>query len=195
MNIGLIFAMIVAVMMMISVLIFGYDQITKARDLQELAEYERVMKLFKRAAANVYNTGGETSGRFTLSLPSNVERVCFVPLFYMVNEYQNGEWVHIRTYYERDDFEDEMEDLLDDVLDYDHSDALELSSILSDLWVGDNPVALVFFTTTDAPVWYDIPHLEPSKDGNDIKCALPGDAFWLARHFDDDGAWIDVEEI
>ena len=63
------------------------------------------------------------------------------------------------------------------------------------IWENENPQVLVFYTTTIVPEWHLVPGLGPSRKNGEIFCVTPGERFWLKRYFDNDGAWVDVEEI
>ena len=79
MNIGLIFSMIIAIMMIGIILVFGYNQIVEMQRLQEIASVKRTVDGLETAVDRVYSGSGENSERFQLSFPGSVYKVCFIP--------------------------------------------------------------------------------------------------------------------
>ncbi|MBN1896306.1 MAG: hypothetical protein JW789_01080 [Candidatus Aenigmarchaeota archaeon] len=190
MNIGLIFGMIVAILMMVMVIVFGYDQLFTVQDMQHEAEFRRVMNSFDNAIDRVYSLGGESSQKFSLSLPSNVQSVCFVPLF-TIDDCYNPPCERV----EYTDFWFDMESTLEK-MNYKDNEIYQLLPILESSREDDMEPVLVFFTTGGAPEWHDFSYLGPSKtEDDDILCISPGTEIWLKRQYDNDGAWVDVEVI
>ncbi|UCD02993.1 MAG: hypothetical protein JSV63_04400 [Candidatus Aenigmatarchaeota archaeon] len=192
MNIGLVFGMIVAIVMIVAILVFGYDQITKMQQLQREAEFLRVMQSFEDAVDSVYNLGGESSKRFTMSLPSGyVTRTCFVPLF-SIDCYPAP---CTREHYDKAEVRSDVNNMLRSQLEYGSFEASQISDVMSHAWELEKPTVLVFYVGKRAPVWFNIPHLAPSKKPDEILCVNPGERVVLRRYFDDAGAWVDIEEI
>ncbi len=191
MNIGLVFGMIVAIMMMVIILVFGYDQLMSVQDLQQEAEHKRMIKAFGDAVDRVYSLGGESSERFTMSLPANVDKICFVPFFNIDTEYIRGNYEDYRVPYTENELRYDLEEVITGMS---WEEEGQLTTILINLRKNYMQPLLVFFISGTAE-WEDIPHLGPSKKDDEVLCVKPGTQLWLKRTFDSEGAWVDVEEI
>lgn len=188
MDVGLIFGMVIAIMVITLVFIFGFQQVSNIQDLQGSAEMIRAADNLEAAVARVYDEGGESSERIRLSFPATVRKVCFVPM------YDFG-------YYGREPYPEYrlVSGLQDAGLGRDSAVTVAAARIHPGVGgkdMDENLTMLVFFTQTEAPAWYDVPHLAPSEreDGDPFLCVVHGATVWLQRKYDSDGAWVDVEE-
>jgi len=186
MNVGLLFGMVVAIFTIGLLLVFGYQQIANASDVQKQAEFLRTIKNIKASTDRVYNLGGESSEKFTLTFPGTVEKVCFMPIYRRldVSRKKNMLTADLRA-----------------ILGYSNQQlasmmvAQRISGSYGSM-TDKNQTLLIFFTTTSVPEWYYIEHLEPEKGSSTgTPLCVNGDAdVWLRRSFDDNGAWVDVEQ-
>ena len=192
MNIGLIFGAIVALLLIGLILVFGYEQFGNITDLQNTAEMKKAVRDMETAADRVYSLSGESSEKVTLSFPASVSKVCFIPTF-EIQTTGNGE---IRV-----DYADIEEDLRNsDVFNGNFQERKKLAELVNAMRTSGvtgfpERNVLVFFNTVDAPVWYAIGHLGPSRTSSGFLCVPPKSQVWFRRTFDRDGAWVDVQEI
>jgi hypothetical protein len=191
MNIGLIFGMIITIIIMVAILVFGYVQITSIQRLQQEAEFKRVLKSLADSVDLVYSLSGETSERFTLAFPSNVQKVCFIPFFSIEEECRYGSCEEYREMYTEYELKYDLEEVVTGLSSREED---QLVQILINQREGKMQPLLVFFTS-GTPEWEGVPHLGPSKADDEVLCVSPRTQLWLKRHFDDEGAWVDVEEI
>jgi len=192
MNIGLIFGMIVAIMLMGMIIAFGYQQIVNMQDIQEQAEIKKAKQGLETAVDRVYSLSGETSEPFKLAFPGGVTKVCFMPAY-------RGERISTKKSRLGMDFRS--------VIDGSSQIKYQLSTLLVAMRIAKNPdgpgeidknhTLLIFLEKTHVPMFEYIPHLEPSKKtdttGPEVLCVSPRSQVWLQRSFDETGAWVDVE--
>ncbi|MBN2330827.1 MAG: hypothetical protein JXC85_03355 [Candidatus Aenigmarchaeota archaeon] len=192
MNIGLIFGVIVAMLLMGMIIVFGYQQITNMQLLQEQAQIKKSIEGLAAAVERVHSLSGETSEPFTLTFPASVGKVCFLPAY-------RGERVSVKK--------SRLITDLRNVIEGTSQERFQLSSLLLEMRIAPNPdgfgeidknqTLLVFFQGTPVPMFETIPHLEPTKKdgpgGPEILCVEPRTKVWLQRGFDENGAWVDVE--
>jgi hypothetical protein len=192
MNVGLIFGMVVAMMLIGMIIVFGYDQIMNMQEMQEQAEMKRAIHDLKNAVDRVYSLSGETSEPFGLTFPGGVYKVCFIPGY-------RGEWTSTKKTMLGQDFRS--------VIEGSSQIKFQLSTQLVSMRISKNPsgpeeidknqTLLVFLQKTHVPLFEHIPHLEPSKKtgaaGQEVLCVSPRAKVWLQRRFDESGAWVDVE--
>ena len=190
MNIGLLFGMVVAIFTIGLLIVFGYQQIGSVSDVHKQAQFMQSLKNLQTATDRVYNLGGESSEKLALTFPSSVEKLCFMPMYRdMDAEYkENRLRTDLRT-----------------VIGYSRN-SQQLAEILVNMRItgrmgektDNGQTLLVFFTTTEVPEWHKISHLEPVKKGGDYAgtplCVKNDAEIWLRRSFDENGAWVDVEE-
>ena len=81
MNIGLIFGMIVAIIVMVAVFVFGYDYLNNLTRIQNEAEIKKAVDRLTTSVDRVYSLGGESSEKHSMSFPSEVTSVCFFPKY------------------------------------------------------------------------------------------------------------------
>jgi len=194
MNIGLIFGVIFAIVLIGLLLVFGYQQIVQMQHLQQIAQIKRAMDDLQTATERVYSLGGESAEKFTFSLPGGVSKVCFIFRY----EVRNGQRVdHTGALLKND---------LYNIIDADINQKWPLAEALYNQRIkqlpghgiiDDNYTVLVFFHSTIIPQWYHIEHLEPVKDPMDeaVLCVSNNEEFWLQRKYDQRGAWVDVEKV
>ncbi len=192
MNVGLLFGMVVAMLTIIMILVFGFQQIRDVTDLQEDAEMKRIVGKLGVAVDRVYSMSGESSEKFTLAFPGSVEKICFVP----INVY-DGEQMEP---YRRDKLVQQLRDI-ELVEDMDAARMIAgvrmpVTDNAGNYYDKEMPL-LVFFKGYDVPAWYEMDHLDPSLKGSPgrILCVTPGTTVWLLRTFDSEGAWVDAEEF
>jgi hypothetical protein len=193
MNIGLIFGVIVAMLLMGLIIVFGYQQITNIQRLQEEAEIIKAMEGLQTAVERVHSLSGETSEPFMLSFPGVVRKVCFLPAY-------RGERISTKKSRLLTD--------LRSVIDGTSQEKYQVSNNLLNMRMAPNPqgfgyidknlTLLVFMQNKLAPGKFEnIPHLEPTKKtgltGPEVLCVEPRSRIWLQRRFDETGAWVDVE--
>jgi hypothetical protein len=193
MNIGLIFGMIVAIMLMGMIIVFGYQQITNMQDLQEQAEIKKAIEGLETAVERVHSLSGETSEPFKLSFPGVVSKVCFVPAY-------RGDTINTKK--------SRLATDLRNVIVGSNQDKYQTSALLLAMRISQDPgsyremdknhTLLVFLEGTVVPMFEYIEHLEPTKKtgprGPEVLCVSPRSQVWLQRDFDGKGAWVDVEE-
>lgn len=194
MDVGIIFGMLVAIIVITLVFVFGFQQLTSLQDIQNSAEMIKAKDNLKVAVERVYGGGGDSSEKIRLSFPQTVRKVCFMPVYYIS---YSGE----RTPYDGWRL---VQGLVDQELakDDDAAETIVGMRIHPDKngdEVDDGQALLVFFYESAAPAWYEVPHLEPGEmedeDGNTyILCTGPRETLWLQRKYDRAGAWVDVEE-
>lgn len=188
-DVGVIFGMIIAVMVITLVFVFGYQQLTNMQDVQNSAEMIRAADNIGVAIERVYDEGGESSARHRLSFPPTVRTVCFVPIF---NRNYNP-----KIPYSASDLEWQLES--QGLAEGSNAEVIAQRRETAMQAPKDPQLynVLVFFTASDSPKWYVFDHLDPSikYDGSDehIFCTGPRETVWLQRRFDSDGAWVDVE--
>ena len=192
MNIGLVFGVIVAMMLMGMIIVFGYQQITNMQLLQEQAQIKKTIEELTTAVDRVNSLSGETSEPFTLSFPASVTKVCFLP------SYRDQRISLKKTRLATD---------LRNVIDGTSQERFQLSNLLLEMRIAPNPDGfgdidknqslLVFFQSTMVPIFEEIPHLAPTRKtgprGPEVLCVEPRSKIWLQRAFDENGAWVDVE--
>lgn len=192
MNIGLVFGVIVAMMLMGYIIVFGYQQITNMQLLQEQAQLKKSIEELTTAVERVHSLSGETSEPFTLTFPGSVSKVCFMPAY-------RGERISMKKSRLSTDFRNLIEGTA--------QERFQLSNLLLEMRIAPNPdgygdidknqTLLVFFQGTMVPIFEEIPHLGPTKkagrSGPEVLCVKPRTKVWLQRKFDETGAWVDVE--
>ena len=192
MNVGLIFGVIVAMMLMGMIIVFGYQQITNMQLLQEQAIIKKSIEELTTAVERVHSLSGETSEPFTLTFPASVSKVCFLPAY-------RGERISMK----RSRLATDLRNLIGGTA----QERYQLSNLLLEMRIAPNPdgfgdidknqTLLVFFQSTIIPIFEQIPHLEPAKkaglSGPEVLCVEPRIKIWLQRKFDETGAWVDVE--
>ncbi|MFH0956259.1 MAG: hypothetical protein V1813_00190 [Candidatus Aenigmatarchaeota archaeon] len=188
MDVGLIFGMVIAIMVITLVFVFGYQQLTSLQDIQNSAEMIKARQNLEVAVDRVYSEGGESSASLKLGFPPSVARVCFIPLFdYNYNP---------KEPYTASDLELQLED--QGLAEGSNAEVIAERRDVAKRADGTDYNVLVFFMGFDDPAWYAIEHLEPSikeDDGDElIFCAAPKETVWLQRKYDSMGAWVDVEE-
>ena len=192
MNIGLIFGMIVAIMLMGLIIVFGYDQIQKMLELQTEAEIRNAINDLTNSVERVHSLSGETSEPFTLSFPGVVMKVCFLPSY-------RGQRISAKKVWLSND----LRSIIDapQKTKYELANGLIKMRISRSLTGGDidnNQTLIVFREGTTIPEFEYIPHLGPSKKTGsgpaEVLCVTPRAKVWLQRRFDENGAWVDVEE-
>ena len=75
MNIGLVFGIIVAIMVIGLIIIFGYQQRVELQRIQELAQLRKTLVNLETVVDRVHSLGGETAERFTCTFPPSVKKV------------------------------------------------------------------------------------------------------------------------
>lgn len=193
MNIGLIFGMIVAIFMISLLLVFGFQQITSVSDLQERAEMQRAIKNLRSSVDRVYNLGGESSEKFTLTFPDSVIKVCFMPMYRGMQLSQKEARLRADIVY---------------VLGA-SSQSYQTASLLVNQRVKNlpgtygtdkadhNQTLLLFYEAVSVPEWFNVEHMGPTKEGGPYGrplCVNGREQVWLQREFDENGAWVDVQE-
>lgn len=192
MNIGLVFGVIVAMLLMGLIIVFGYQQITNMQLLQEQAQIRKSIEGLKTAVERVHSLSGETSEPFTLTFPGGVSRVCFLPAY-------RDQRISIKK--------SRLATDLRNVIEGTSQERFQLSSLLLEMRIAPNPdgfgdidknlTLLVFFQSTPIPMFEQIPHLAPTRKtgprGPEVLCVEPRSKIWLQRKFDGTGAWVDVE--
>jgi hypothetical protein len=193
MNIGLIFGMVVAIMLMGMIIVFGYQQITNMQNLQEQAEIKKAIEGLQTAVERVYSLSSETSEPFTLSFPGVVSKVCFMP------SYRGERITTVKSRLATD---------LRNVITGSSQERYQLSALLLEMRIARDPdsfrevdknqTLLVFLEGSAVPMFEHIEHLGPTKKtgtrGPEVLCVSPRSKVWLQRQFDDKGAWVDVEQ-
>jgi hypothetical protein len=188
MNVGLIFGMIVAILIMGMVITFGYAQITNMLEIQERAEIERNIRVFSEAVERIYSMSGETSEEFTLTFPSGVSKVCFLPAY-------RGE----RIAYKKSRLARDLRSVIDSDTKTKYQLAssllaMRISQVDATTEVDNNQTLLIFLKDTAIPLFEHIGHLAPTlKEDSEVLCVKPPKKVWLQRAFDSQGAWVDVE--
>ncbi|MCD6496333.1 MAG: hypothetical protein J7K54_03620 [Candidatus Aenigmarchaeota archaeon] len=191
MNIGLLFGMVVAIFTIGLLIVFGYQQIGNASDVQKQAQFLQSIKNLQTATDRVYNLGGESSEKLALTFPSSVEKVCFMPMYrdYEISERADRLKADLRTVL---GYSSQTTELAEFLLNK------RITGVQSNYATDGKQTLLVFFASTSVPEWYYIEHLEPTKKGGDYHgtplCVLGDAEIWLRRSFDENGAWVDVEE-
>jgi hypothetical protein len=190
MDVGVIFGMVIAIMVITLVFVFGYQQLTSLQDIQSSAELIKASQKLGVVVGRVYDGGGESSESLRLTFPSTVRSVCFIPLFNYDDE--------PRTPYTAEDLKFQL-----DAQGLAQGSNAEVIAQRRETakHVPVDPVdynVLVFFVATNDPKWYAVERLEPSIKEGDwdeyLFCAEPKETIWLQRKFDSDGAWVDAEE-
>jgi hypothetical protein len=191
-DVGVIFGMVIAIMVITLVFVFGYQQLTSMQDIQNSAEMIKAKKSLEVAVDRVYGEGGESSSSLKLGFPASVTSICFIPLYdydYETKQpYTSGQL--------RSQLEDQglAEDSNAQVI----AQRREAAKMPADESKRIYYNVLVFFEASPDPAWYAIEHLEPGiteEDGDDaLFCAGPKETIWLQRKFDRDGAWVDAEK-
>jgi hypothetical protein len=189
MDVGLIFGMIIAIIVITLVFVFGFQQLSNLTDVQNSAEMIKARQNLEVAVGRVYGQGGESTGSLKLSFPSTVRKVCFMPV-YTIN------YAGKRSPYSKND-------LINGLIDQDLAADDDAAKIIVGVRIHQNSTGddvdekmglLVFFMESAAPTWYDVPHLAPSEKDGEFLCVSPKTTVWLQRRFDTEGAWVDVEE-
>jgi hypothetical protein len=189
-DVGIIFGMVIAIMVITLVFVFGYQQMVSMQDVQNSAEMIKAKKSLEVAVDRVYGEGGESSASLKLGFPTRVARVCFIPLYDYSYETKQP--------YTKGQLESQLEDqgLAEGNLPELLAQARDTAKSLPVDPVDYN--VLIFFMDSTAPVWYAVEHLEPgiTEEGGDdaFLCAEPKETIWLQRKFDRDGAWVDAEK-
>jgi hypothetical protein len=185
MDVGLIFGMIIAIMVITLVFVFGYQQLTGLQDVQNNAQMIKARDSLEVAVDRVYSVGGESSESLRLTFPDTVRTVCFVPLF----DYDYD----TKVPYEASELEWHLED--QGLAEESNARVIAQRREAAKRADGTDYNVLVFFMESDDPAWYAIEHLEPSEmEDETFLCAGPKETVWLQRKFDNDGAWVDAEE-
>jgi hypothetical protein len=184
-DVGLIFGMIIAIMVITLVFVFGYQQLTGLQDVQNSAEMIKAKGRLVVAVDRVYSGGGESSGSIELSFPSSVARVCFIPLFHYYEDSKEA--------YTASELQWQLED--QGLAQESNAKVIAQRRDTAKQADGIDYNVLVFFMESEDPAWYAIEHLEPSEmEDATFLCAGPKETVWLQRKFDNDGAWVDAEE-
>jgi hypothetical protein len=192
MDVGLIFGVIVAIILIGLIITFGYQQIVTIQQMQEMAEIARAKDDLAKAVDRVHSLSGETSEKFTLSFPGGVSKVCFLPAY-------RGDSIDAKKM--------KLSIDLRSVIEGDQKLKSELTDVLLAMRITGNPggfgeidknlTLLIFFKTTNVPMFEYMSHLEPSKktgiSGPFVLCVKGNSRIWLQRRFDNHGAWVDVE--
>ncbi len=194
MNIGLIFGMVVAIFTMTLLMVFGFQQATNVSEIQGKAEIQRTIKNLRSSVDRVYNLGGESSEKFELTFPSSVIGVCFMPMYRGMSGTQKDGKVKfdVRAALKSNGIStNEAYRMADDVT------ALRMQPAHGGGFIDNNQTLLLFYLGTSVPEWFYIERLEPTKDSvmDEPLCVGPLADVWLQRAFDDDGAWVGVEDI
>lgn len=193
MNVGLIFGMIVAIIIIGSVIVFAYDQLANMQRLQQIAEINRAKEDLENAVERVHGLSGITSEAFKLSFPGGVTKVCFIPSY-------RGEYIGMK--------ESKLRSDLYSVIDATANTRRSLSEALTQMRITQNPdgsgkydknqTLLIFVEGATVPDFEEVPYLGPSKKkvngDTEVLCVPPRSRLWLQRKYDNDGAWVDVEE-
>lgn len=192
MDVGLMFGIIVAILIMIFIIIFGYEQVSNVQRLQQQADLKKAVEDLTTAVDRVYSLGGESSERYKLTFPGIVGKVCFMPSY-------RGELPSTKEIRLRVD--------LAKVIDAPAQTKYELAGLLTEMRFGYLPgssvrvdrnlTLLVMFNSGSVPEWHLVPHLGPSRKsaaGEEILCTVPRGDIRLVRSFDSSGAWVDVEK-
>jgi hypothetical protein len=178
MDVGVIFGMVIAILVISLVFVFGFQQLNNVQDIQNSAEMIKARQSLDVAVDRVYSGSGESSERLVLSFPSSVSRVCFLPIY----DYSFA----TKIKYTKSRIAAGLEDQ--------GIAGSELAKAVADQREGRNCTVLVFFRDVTIPAWYEIAHLEPSEKDDGFLCVAPRDSVWLQRKFDTKGAWVDAEE-
>ena len=72
MNIGLIFGMVVAILVMGMIFVFSYQQLNNVTEIQKTAEFRKALSNLGSSVDRIYNQGGESSEKHSLSFPAKV---------------------------------------------------------------------------------------------------------------------------
>ena len=192
MNVGLIFGVIVAIMMMGLIIVFGYDQIMKMLEMQTEAEINNAINELTSAVDRVHSLSGETSEPFRLSFPAEIVKVCFLPSYRGMSISTKRSWLSNDLRSIIDDSYKTKYQLADNLV------KMRISPKTGGGFVDNNLTLLAFRRSTAIPRFEEIPYLGPSKKtangGPEVLCVPPASRIWLQRRFDEHGAWVDVEE-
>lgn len=181
MNVGVIFGMIIAIIVIASAIIFGYQQLVYVSEVQGIAAINKAINSFEIEVDRIYGMGGETSSEFAFKFPNDISKVCFLPVY-------RGE----RT------SEAKIRRHLEEVMQATGREGDRIAALFAKLryvdGIDNNESLLIFFEDTDVPEFKFVEHLEPSEKNNEVVCVSGNGRVVLTRRFDLSGAWVDIDK-